>query len=204
MVTKKGLERDPDMAIKIDRAVFPGLQGGPHDNVTAAIAVAAFEADQPAFKKYAKSVVDNAKVLAEALVKYGFTLTTGGTDNHLMVIDLRPKQLVGNVVAEALEVAGIIVNRNSVPHDPNPPFYPSGIRLGTPGLTTRGMGTVEMKQIAKWIKIVVDEVSRYKLPANKAERREFMKGLRKEIQDNAKLKKIALEVKKLARRFPIP
>ncbi|MEK9143095.1 MAG: serine hydroxymethyltransferase, partial [Patescibacteria group bacterium] len=150
MVTGPGLVKDPKMGEKIDKAVFPGLQGGPHDNVTAAIAVCLHEASQPSFKRYAKQVVRNAKVLADTLSGQGLALSTNGTDNHLMVVDLRPQGVIGNIAAEALEVAGIVVNRNSVPHDPNPPFYPSGIRLGTPAITTRGMKEKEMKQIGKW------------------------------------------------------
>ncbi|MFZ5844895.1 MAG: serine hydroxymethyltransferase, partial [Patescibacteria group bacterium] len=136
MVTDQGLKKDPEMGEKIDKAVFPGLQGGPHDNVTAAIAIALKEATTADFRRYAKQIVKNAKVLARTLLGQGLTLSTGGTDNHLMVIDLRPQGVVGNIVAEALELAYIVVNKNSVPHDPNPPFYPSGIRLGTPAATT--------------------------------------------------------------------
>lgn len=203
MVTAKGLVRDPDMGSKIDRAVFPGLQGGPHDNTTAAIAVALKEAETPAFRAYAKQIVVNAKALASTLTSEGLTLTTGGTDNHLMVVDLRPQGIVGNVVAEALEVAGIVVNKNSVPHDTNPPFYPSGIRLGTPAATTRGMKEKEMKDIGKWISQVVGEVSQYRLPATKEERGPFLKKARAEIAQNKKFKKIAEEVKKLCTQFPI-
>ncbi len=151
MVTEKGLKKDPEMAKKIDRAVFPGLQGGPHDNTTAAIALCLNEAVKPEFKKYAKQAVENAKVLSDELKSYGFNLVTGGTDNHLILIDLRNKNIVGKDAAVNLEKAGIIVNCNSIPNDPNPPMNPSGIRLGTPALTTRGMKASEMKMIAGWI-----------------------------------------------------
>jgi glycine hydroxymethyltransferase len=204
MVTAKGLARDPDMGSKIDRAVFPGLQGGPHDNTTAAIAVALKEAETQPFQKYAKQIVVNAKTLAQTLMDEGLTLTTGGTDNHLMVVDLRPQGIVGNVVAEALEVAGIIVNKNSVPHDTNPPFYPSGIRLGTPAATTRGMKEREMKQIGIWTSRVIGEVSHYRLPAVKEERGAFLKKAREEIANNKKLLVIAKEVKDLCKDFPVP
>lgn len=204
MVTNKGLARDLDMGSKIDRAVFPGLQGGPHDNTTAAIAVALKEAETPAFRKYAKQIVVNAKALAATLMGEGLTLTTGGTDNHLMVVDLRPQGIVGNVVAEALEVAGIVVNKNSVPHDTNPPFYPSGIRLGTPAATTRGMKESEMKKIGQWIVQVVGEVSQYRLPATKEERGAFLKRARGDIVKNKKLLAIAKEVKTLCKHFPVP
>ncbi len=204
LVTDQGIKKDPDMASKIDRAVFPGLQGGPHDNVTAAIAVCLEEASQPSFKHYAKQIVANARTLASTLMNEELTLTTGGTDNHLMVIDLRPQGLSGNVAAEALEIANIVVNRNSVPHDPNPPFYPSGIRLGTPAITTRGMKEKEIVQIGKWIAQVIREVSHYKLPDNKEERSAFLKTTRKELENNKTLRTIASSVTLLTKQFPVP
>ncbi|MEK7119846.1 MAG: serine hydroxymethyltransferase [Patescibacteria group bacterium] len=204
LVTGQGLVKDPKMGEKIDKAVFPGLQGGPHDNVTAAIAVCLHEASQPTFKRYAKQVVDNAKVLAATIQRQGCTLSTGGTDNHLMVVDLRPQGVIGNIAAEALEVAGIVVNRNSVPHDPNPPFYPSGIRLGTPAITTRGMKEKEMKQIGEWIVSVINEVSHYKIPDNKEERIKFLKTVKKELQSNKMLRSIAASVILLTTKFPVP
>ncbi len=151
MVTDKGLAKDPDMAKKIDRAVFPGLQGGPHDNQTAAIAVALEEASKPDFKKYVKAVKENADTLAKELLSYGFDVVTGGTDNHLLLLDLRPKNILGKDAAIKLEDAGIVTNYNTIPNDPNPPANPSGLRIGTPALTTRGMGISEVKQIAAWI-----------------------------------------------------
>ena len=204
MVTGPGLVKDPTMGEKINKAVFPGLQGGPHDNVTAAIAVCLHEASQPSFKLYAWQVVDNAKVLADTLQRQGCTLSTGGTDNHLMIMDLRPQGVIGNIAAEALEVAGIVVNRNSVPHDPNPPFYPSGIRLGTPAITTRGMGEKEMKIIGKWIVAVVREVSNYRLPEAKEERVAFLKKVRGELQKNKQLQSIRHSVTLLTKKFPVP
>ncbi|MEK7587412.1 MAG: serine hydroxymethyltransferase [Patescibacteria group bacterium] len=204
LVTGQGLVKDPKMGEKIDKAVFPGLQGGPHDNVTAAIAVCLHEASQPTFKRYAKQVVDNAKVLAATIQRQGCTLSTGGTDNHLMVVDLRPQGVIGNIAAEALEVAGIVVNRNSVPHDPNPPFYPSGIRLGTPAITTRGMKEKEMKQIGEWIAQVIREVSHYCLPKAKEERGAFLKKVRRELHQNKQLQSIAKSVKILTKKFPVP
>jgi glycine hydroxymethyltransferase len=204
LVTDRGLARDPDMGAKIDRAVFPGLQGGPHDNVTAAIAVCLAEADTSEFKTYAKQIVENAKSLANSLIEKGFTLTTGGTDNHLMVIDLRSQGVIGNVVAEALESAGIVANRNSVPHDINPPFYPSGVRLGTPAITTRGMKEVEMQIIARWISDVINEVKTYKLPENKEERVAFIRQARMDFKTNPKLREIRKAVKTLCRKFPVP
>jgi glycine hydroxymethyltransferase len=204
MVTKKGMARDPEMADKIDKAVFPGLQGGPHDNTTAGIAQALIEAQASSFKLYGKQVVTNAKYLAKELVNGGLTLVTGGTECHLMVIDLRPNKLSGNVVAEALEYAGIVVNRNSVPNDPSPPFIPSGVRLGTPGVTTRGMKEKEMKMIASWILAVVDHVKDNKLPEEKGMRSEYMKKFRANLSKDKFLTKIAAEVKALNKKFPTP
>ncbi|MBU1327312.1 serine hydroxymethyltransferase [Patescibacteria group bacterium] len=204
MVTESGLKKDPKMAEKIDKAVFPGIQGGPHDNVTAAIAIALKEADSQSFRAYAKQIVANAKVLAKSLTDQGLKLTTGGTDNHLMVIDLRPQGLSGNVVAEALEVAGIVVNKNSVPHDPNPPFYPSGIRLGTPAVTTRGMKEPEMQQIGQWISQVINIVKDNHLPGDKETRNAFFVDFRKKIIKNKELLTIAANVQALCRHFPVP
>lgn len=204
MVTQAGLAKDPAMAEKIDKAVFPGLQGGPHDNVTAAIAVALEEASQPAFTTYAHQVVKNASVLAETLLNKGISLTTGGTDNHLMVIDLRPQKVIGNIVAEALEVSGIVVNKNSVPHDSNPPFYPSGVRLGTPAVTTRGMKEDEMKKIGSWISAVISEVSHYRLPETKEGRQGFLSGVKQELQENTALLNIKGEVVALCKNFLVP
>jgi len=203
LVTDRGQSRDPVLADKIDKAVFPGLQGGPHDNTTAAIAVALHEALQPEFSQYARQVIDNAAVLCETLKRGGLTLTTNGTDNHLMVIDLRPKNLVGNVVAEALEEAGIVTNKNSVPHDSNPPFFPSGVRIGTPAITTRGMKEKEMETIGRWISQVVSECSGYHLPAEKEKRREFIIRVRRDIGRNKKLQRIAIDVKKLCAAYPL-
>src|SRR3990167_8878815 len=134
----------------IDRAIIPGLQGGPHNHQTAAIAVALAEASTPAFKDYGKQIVKNAKVLADELTKRGYNLVTGGTDNHLMLVDLTNKGVLGAQAEQALGKAGITVNKNTVPFDPRPPFDPSGIRLGTPALTTRGMKEKEMRQVADW------------------------------------------------------
>jgi glycine hydroxymethyltransferase len=146
-----------EFAKDIDRAVFPGIQGGPHNNVTFAKLVCFEEAKKPAFKKYQKQVIKNAKVLAEELKKYNFNLVSGGTDNHLILIDLQGKNISGKEAEEKLEQAGIIANRNTVPGDPRKPFDPSGIRLGTPAITTRGMKEKEMKKIAKWIDGIIDK-----------------------------------------------
>src|SRR3989339_2010882 len=135
----------------IDRAIIPGLQGGPHNHQTAAIAVALKEASQPEFKDYAKQIVKNAKTLAEELLSKGYNLVTGGTENHLLLMDLNNKALTGAQAEKALDLAGMTVNKNTIPFDPRRPFDPSGIRLGTPALTSRGMKEEEMKQIGDWI-----------------------------------------------------
>lgn len=135
----------------IDRALIPGLQGGPHNHQTAAIAVALEEAMQPEFKTYAKQVMQNAQVLAEALLSRGFNLVTGGTDSHLVLVDLTNKKISGKEAEKALGQAGITVNKNTIPYDPRSPFDPSGIRIGTPALTTRGMKDKEMERVVEWI-----------------------------------------------------
>jgi glycine hydroxymethyltransferase len=155
-VTKKGMEKDLDLDKKIDKAVFPGLQGGPHENSIAGIAVCLKEASSKEFKEYAQQIVNNAKSLAEALRSYGFDLVSGGTDNHLILIDLQNKNIPGAEAQDRLEKAGITTNKNSIPFDPAPPFKPSGLRLGTPAITTRGMKEEEMKQIASWINEVIE------------------------------------------------
>lgn len=203
LVTDTGMKKDPDMGKKIDKAVFPGLQGGPHDNVTAAIAVCMQEASTGAFTEYAHQIVKNAQSLAASLQKKGLTLTTGGTDSHLLVLDLRKEQVIGNIVAEALEVAHIVANYNTVPHDTNPPLYPSGVRLGTPIVTTRGMKEAEMEQIAAWIAAVVAEVSHYRLPDAKEKRSEFINMVRSELAANKRLLHIAEEVSSLCAKFPV-
>jgi glycine hydroxymethyltransferase len=170
-----------EYAKDIDRAVFPGLQGGPHNHTTAGIAVAAKEANTDEFKAYARSVVDNAKVLAESLKSFGFSLVTGGTDNHLILIDLTSKGVSGKIAAKALDRAGIVCNYNSVPFDPRKPFDPSGIRIGTPSITSRGMGASEMKKLAAWMDAVV-----------------------KAPDDAGAIERIASEVKELCSGFPPP
>ena len=143
----------------IDRAIFPGMQGGPHDHINAAKAVAFLEALKPEFKDYAKQVIANAKVLAQELMDRGYKIVSDGTDNHLMLVDtMVSRQVPGKIAEKALERAGISCNKNMVPFDPRSPFDPSGIRLGTPAVTTRGMGENEMRQIAEWIDRVLSNV----------------------------------------------
>jgi glycine hydroxymethyltransferase len=170
-----------DHAKAIDRAVFPGLQGGPHNHTTAGIAVALREAAAASFKTYAHQIVSNAQALAAALVERGFALVTGGTDNHLILADLTTKNVSGKIAAKALDAAGMELNYNSVPFDPRKPFDPSGIRIGTPAVTSRGMKEAEMRQIAAWMDQVVSA------PA-----------------DAALHAKIAGEVRELCAKFPAP
>ncbi len=177
------LMSDEQHASAIDRAVFPGLQGGPHDNTTAAIAVALHEAAQPGFAGYAAAIVANAKALGAALAARGFDLVSGGTDNHLLLVDLTSKGVGGRAAAEALDRAGIVCNRNAVPFDPRKPMDPSGIRLGTPAVTTRGLQAVHMEAVAGWIDAGVEAARR---------------------EDEEALAHIRGEVRELALAFPPP
>lgn len=205
MVTEKGLKKDPELPQKIERAIIPGLQGGPHDNQTAGIAVALREAQGKLFKKYGEQIVKNAKVLAEELTKNGFELVSGGTDNHLILIDLRKKKVNGRIAAIALEKAGIVLNYNGVPGDIMPPLFSSGIRLGTPAVTTRGMKEKEMKKIAAWYERAIAEVGGMELPADdKVKRSALMKEYRAKIAKNKKLAAIAKEVKTFCTKYPVP
>ena len=145
-------------AENVDRAVFPGLQGGPHMHTLTAIAVALAEADTPEFVAYAKQIVKNARVLAEKLLENGFSLVSGGTDTHLILIDLRSKNVSGKKLAKALDRARIVTNYNTIPNDPAPPFNPSGLRMGTPAITTRGMKEPQVEQIAGFINRVVENI----------------------------------------------
>ncbi|HTV74673.1 MAG TPA: serine hydroxymethyltransferase [Candidatus Acidoferrales bacterium] len=140
-----------DHATAIDRAIFPGLQGGPHNHTTAAIAVCLREASTAAFRDYAQQIVANARTLAAALMERGFDLISGGTDNHLILIDLTSKGILGKAAAQALDRAGLVTNYNTIPFDPRKPFNPSGLRLGVAAVTTRGLGAAEMRLIARWI-----------------------------------------------------
>jgi len=206
MVTQKGLEKDPDLAKKVDKAVFPGgVQGGPHNHQTAAIAVALKEAMTPEFKEYGHQVVKNAKALAQSLMDNGLKLISNGTDNHLMLVDLTPYGKGMGVFAEkALDLAGITLNKNTIPKDPSSPFYPSGIRLGTPAITTRGMKEEDMKVIGKWIVEVVNEVKNCQLPETKEERIAYLKQFKKDIAGNQRLKELKERVVELCSRFPLP
>lgn len=205
MVTERGLQKDPKLPAKIETAIIPGLQGGPHDNQTAAIAVALKEADSAAFRKYGKQIVANAKVLADELMNLGFDVVSGGTDNHLILVDLRNKQVNGRVAAIALEKAGIVVNYNGVPGDTMPPLFASGIRFGTPAITTRGMKEKEMKQVAVWMSEAIREVEGWELPKDDKEQRvELMKEYRAKITKKRKLITIAKEIKAFCVKYPVP
>lgn len=205
MVTDRGLTREPKLPQKIETAIIPGLQGGPHDNQTAAIAVALEEASTPAFRKYGKQIVANAKALAEALMEHDFAVVSGGTDNHLILIDLRNKTVNGRVAAVALEKAGIVVNYNGVPRETMPPLFASGIRLGTPALTTRGMKEKDMKKIASWMQRAVQEVEGMELPTDDREKRSaLMKMYREAIEKNTQLRAIAKEIRSFVSQFPVP
>lgn len=165
----------------IDRAIIPGLQGGPHNHQTAAIAVALREASRPAFKEYGVQIVKNATRLAEKLTEKGYDLVTGGTDNHLLLVDLTNKGVRGKEAEVALGAAGITVNKNTVPFDPRPPFDPSGVRMGTPALTSRGMKEGEMELVAGWIDAAISAHS-----------------------DEARLANIHAEVTEFVKAFPLP
>jgi glycine hydroxymethyltransferase len=172
-----------EYASPLDKAVFPGLQGGPHNHTTAAIAVALHEAAQPEFRAYAHQVVANAKVLADALIERGYDLVSGGTDNHLILMDLTSKGIAGKPAAKALDRAGIELNYNTVPFDPRKPFDPSGVRLGTPSITTRGLREEYMPQIAAWMDDAITAAVK---------------------EDEAAIERIAGEVRDLLAGFPMP
>ncbi len=170
-------------AAAIDKAVFPGLQGGPHNHTTAGIAVALREAAQPSFRGYARQVVANAAALAGALQARGYSLVSGGTDNHLILMDLTPKGIGGKPAAKALDRAGIEVNYNTVPFDPRKPFDPSGIRIGTPAITTRGLSEPQMAQIAAWMDEAIVAAAK---------------------DDERTIERVAGEVREMLAAFPMP
>jgi glycine hydroxymethyltransferase len=206
LVTDKGLKKDPELGEKINKAVFPGLQGGPHDNQTAAIAIALYEASQPSFKRYAAQVVKNSQALAKALIKGGLKLVGGGSENHLLLVNLTSVlgPGAGIFAQKALDAVGLTLNKNTVPDETSSPFYPSGIRLGTPASTTRRMKEKEMKFIGEKILQVIEILKKYRLPEKKEERESYIADFEKEISSNKELKKIKNEVKKVALKFPIP
>lgn len=205
MVTNRGLQKDPDLSSKIDKAVFPGLQGGPHDHTTAAIAVALKEASTQEFKDYGRQVIANAKVLAGSLMDRGIKLIGNGTENHLLLVDLTPfGPGRGMFVEDALDAVGITVNKNTIPREPSSPFYPSGIRLGTPALTTRGMKERDMKQISKWIADVIHEFATIRLPGDKVSRAKAIKEFKESLASHPLVKKTKSEVTAFASGFQVP
>ncbi len=185
VVRKTPSGKDVLLGNAINSAIFPGIQGGPLVHVMAAKAVAYGEALQPSFKAYGQQVIDNARALAETLVKRGVDIVTGGTDNHIVLVDLRPKNLTGKAAEEALERAGLTCNKNAIPFDPQPPFVTSGVRLGTPAGTTRGFGVVEFAQVGELIGDVLDALEK------------------NEAGDAAVEKATLSKVKALCARFPI-
>jgi len=168
-------------AKQVDRAVFPGMQGGPHDHITAAKAVAFGEALKPEFKEYAKQVIANAKLMAEEFMELGYRVISSGTDNHLMVVDMTSKSLSGKEAEVILERCGISVSRSTIPNDPNPPLNPSGVRFGTPAITTRGLKQEEVKKIVGWVNAAIEQKDEA------------------EMLDNIKA-----QVKEMCLKFPIP
>ena len=187
----------------LDRAIFPGLQGGPHLHTIAGIAVALRQAQGKPFKRYAMEVVKNAKALSLELSAFGFKLISGGTDKHLILIDLRSKKTNGWFAAWALEAGGIVTNRNTVPYDPGSPYYPSGLRLGTPALTARGMGVPEMKKIAGWINQVVEHIGERNIPDDPEERKKVLVAFKEELKRDKVLRTIRGEVILLCKKFPV-
>jgi glycine hydroxymethyltransferase len=159
--TPKGTPKK--MSALLDSALFPGIQGGPHMHSIAAKAVAFGEALEPSFRTYAENVIRNARALAHSLMERGYTILTGGTDNHIVLVDLRTKGLTGREAETLLEEAGITVNKNLIPYDPQPPLKASGIRLGTPALTTRGFGEEDFRQVAAWIDAVLSNPTKEEL-----------------------------------------
>ena len=204
MVTEKGMKKDPELGDKLDKAIFPGLQGGPHDNNTAGIAVALLEASKPEFKEYGKQIVLNAKALAAVLMKNGLKLVTNGTDNHMILIDLTPfGNGKGQFAQDALELAGVVVCKNTIPKEPSSPFYPSGVRLGTPAITTRGMKEQDMGVIGNVIADVINEIKDYELPSDKEARAAAIKKFRSEIATNAAIKAARAKTLDLCGKFPL-
>ncbi len=202
LVTQKGLDKNKKLASKINQAVFPGLQGGPHNATTAAIAIATKEASGIKFKKYSQNIIDNALVLSNRLQQNGLKLVGNGTQNHLMILDFSNLGFgLGTIIASALDVAGIYANKNTIPNEPCSPFYPSGLRIGTPLVTTRGMRKKEMILIADWMIKVIDYVKKYSLPTEKEARQMFLKEYQKKILRDEFLFSIRQEVKQLASNF---
>ncbi len=204
MVTEKGVRKDPDLPDKIDKSVFPGMQGGPHDHTIAGIAIALLEASTPEFRNYAYQIIKNSRALAGELTKRGIRLVTGGTDNHMILIDLTEfGPGCGVFGQDILEAVGITVNKNTIPNEPSSPFYPSGIRAGTPALTTRGMEEKEMVEIAGIMAEAFEEIRPFRLPSEKDARAEYLRSFSEEIGKNARISKLRERVMEICSRFPL-
>ncbi|OGY97750.1 MAG: serine hydroxymethyltransferase [Candidatus Liptonbacteria bacterium RIFCSPHIGHO2_01_FULL_57_28] len=189
----------------INRGVFPGMQGGPHEHTIAGIAAALREAAAPEFKDYAAQIVENSKALTTSLLAAGVKLVAGGSENHLLLIDLTPFGVGRGVFVEkALDAAHITVNKNTVPADPSSPFYPSGVRLGTPALTTRGMKEKEMEAIGKLIGRIVNEFGKIELPKGKDERAAAIKKFTDGLESNPVVREVRAKVSELTKNFPVP
>src|SRR3989344_3147793 len=207
MVTDKGLKKDPELPAKIDKSVFPGHQGGPHMNKIAGIAVALKEANTSAFRKYAGQVVKNSKMLGSALIDYGFTLIGGGSENHMIWMDLSNKGIEGWHAHVTLEMVNIYGNKQTIPNDPRPPFYPSGFRIGTPAVTSRGMKEAEMKVIAGFINEGVEIARENSLPdvgnADKDKDQTARRAFKDKVAKSSEVRKLKSKVTAFARKFPV-
>jgi len=205
MITQKGLAKDEELPTKIDKTLIPGLQGGPHLNTIAGIGVALAEDSQDQFGDYAKQVVVNAKALAEKLMARGFKLVSGGTDNHLLLLDLTNGGIGrGLFFHEALEKIGIYTNKNTIPGDPSSPFYPSGLRIGTPAVTTRGMKEAEMAKIADWIADLGEHIKDWQLPEDKDARKQLLKDFRASLDSDEYYARVREEVRSFCQEYKIP
>lgn len=204
MVTQKGLDKDPDLGSKIDKAIFPGLQGGPHNHTTAAIAVALKEASLPSFKTYSEQIVKNTKAMAEEFKLHSINMVSGGSDNHLLLLDLSSIGPIGTLAEYAMDLAHMTCNKNTIPEDPSSPFYPSGIRVGTPALTTRGFKEEDMKQVARWIVAVIEHLKTETVPTDPKLRKDFIKDFKTRANQDSFYTEIGNQVKAYTKNFPIP
>lgn len=189
---------------EINKSVFPGIQGGPHLHSIAGIAIALEKAQSKEFSNYTKQVVINARRISDNLIKLGYDVVSGGTDKHLVLVDLRNKKINGWFAAWALEASGIIVNKNTVPSETNSAYYPSGIRLGTPAITARGMGEYEMDKISDWIDAVLRYLNKREVPTDKTIRDVYMKKFKEDVVKDQHYARIAVLVRKLCHAFPVP
>lgn len=206
MVTQKGLDKDPDLGKKIDSAIFPKLQGGPHNHQIAGVTVALGEAMKSEFKQWGEQVVKNTKALAQAMMDQGLELITNGSDNHLVLMNCGWGR--GVLMQEACDEAGMTLNKNTIPRDPASAFFPSGVRLGTPIMTTRGMKEDQMKIVGALLASVFDEVKEIDLPQGdsdeeKKDRREIIAKFKKDIKTNPKIKEVRSQVEKICEDFPL-